>query len=128
VGGRAGEQLPNTPKWSGTLGFRYGFDVGSLPAYVSGSYRYNGEFPVGFGGVTIDGQAFPSASPRLINDAYDIVNLQLGVSTEHFDVSAYVTNLFDEYGYSNITTSTTAPATAIPLRPRTVGMMLKTKF
>lgn len=42
--------------------------------------------------------------------------------------AVYVTNLTDEYGHSNITTSTTAPATAIPLRPQTFGVMLKTRF
>lgn len=128
VGGSKGEQLPNSPKWTATLGFNYDFEVASVPAFFSGSYRYNGEFPVGFNGVTIDGRAYSAASPRYINDSYDIVNLQLGVNTRRFEAALYVTNLFDEYAYTNITTSFSAGATAIPLRPRTVGVTLKTKF
>lgn len=128
VGGSEGDQLPNSAKWTGTLGFNYDFNVGSLPAFFSGTYRYNGEFPVGFDGVTIDGTFHPSASPRYTNDSYDLVDLQLGFTTQRFEVSLYASNLFDEYGYINITTSATGPATAVPLRPRTFGVMLKTHF
>lgn len=128
VGGAKGDELPNSPDWSGTLGFHYDFNIGGATAFAGGSYRYNGEVPVGFEGVTIDGRFHAAASPRYDNESYDLLNLQLGFATPRFEVSAYVTNLLDEYAYANITTSFTAPAVAIPLRPRTIGVMLKTKF
>ena len=128
VGGAKGDQLPNSPKWMASLGANYDFMLGSLPAYVGGSYRYNGKYPVGFGGVTIDGQFYPAASPRYTNDSYQTVNLQLGLKLQRFEATAYVTNLFDDYGYTNITTSFTGLSTAIPLRPRTFGIVLRTSF
>lgn len=128
LGGAQGDQLPGSPQWSGTLSLRYGFDVMQFPAFVGTSYRYNGEFPVGFDGVTIGSTFFPSSAPRYVNDSYDVVDLRAGISTDRFDLTLYATNLLNEYAYSYFSTASVGPATATVLRPRTVGITVGVHF
>lgn len=128
LGGAKGDQLPNSPNWSGSLSFDYGFEMGGTPSFFRGSWRYVGEIPVGFDGVDIGGVNFPAASPRFFMDSYSILDLNVGFITERFDISLYATNLLDEYAYTNFGTSFNAPGSAIVLRPRTFGIVLKAKF
>lgn len=129
LGGRKGTQLPSSPKWSGALGVNYNFMLGTLPAYVGGSWLYTGQVPYGFSGYTDrDGVFHGSGNPRYVEDSYSILDLQAGLITERFEASVYVKNALGEYGYSTFTPNLTASSLAVPLVPRTVGIMLRVNF
>ena len=60
--------------------------------------------------------------------SYDVANLNLGFSTERFDASVYVTNLFDDDSWVNYATNFAGFALGVPMRPRTFGVVLRAKF
>lgn len=129
LGGANGDQLPNSPEWSGTLSARYDFDIGNLPFYLAGSYRYNGSFPISYPGYTDGGGMFiPPSAPYMVNDSYSVVDLRTGFSTERFEVTVYATNLLDDDDWVNFNTSFNAFGTGNPLRPRTIGVVLSAYF
>jgi outer membrane receptor protein involved in Fe transport len=129
LGGAKGTQLPSSPKWSGTISFQYDFNMGSVPAYLGGSWTYSDKKPVGFDGYTdSNGVFWPSSAPRYIIPSYDTLNLHAGISTERFDASVYVNNLLDSDSWTNYATNFSGFATGIPQRPQTFGVVLRAKF
>lgn len=129
LGGRDGEQLPNSPEWQGVLDFDYRFDLFNLPAYVGAAWRYKDEMPVGFGGYTDSMGTFhaPSA-PRVNLDSFSLVDLRGGFVSGPLDVSVYVTNVFDEWAWVNFSPNFFAASNGTPTRPRTVGAVVRWNF
>lgn len=129
LGGADGDQLPSTPKWQGVLDADYGFNLGGWPAYVGASYRYKGKMPVGFEGYSdASGMAFPPSAPRVEIDSYHLVDLRAGVRLGDFDLSLFVTNLFDEWAWTSFGPSFETIPSGAPTRPRTVGAVLRWNF
>lgn len=129
LGGTKGTQLPVSPDWAGALGVNYSFMMGSLPAYVGGSWILTGKTPYGFSGYTdSDGVFHGPANPRYVADSYEILDLQAGLVTERFEASLYVKNALNEYAYSTFTPNATASSLAVPVVPRTYGVMLRINF
>lgn len=129
LGGADGDQLPNSPEWSGALDFDYRFNLGELPAYVGAAYRYKGSMPVGFPGFTdSDGTFYPPSAPRLEIDSFSLVDLRAGTTLGAVDFSLYVTNLFDEWAYVNFAPSFVSASTGTPTRPRTIGAVVRWNF
>src|SRR5690606_13527548 len=114
---------------SGALGANYNFMLGSLRAYVGGSWLYTGDVAYGFPGYTDAGGVFHgSANPRHIEGNYSVLDLQAGLDTGRLEASVYLKNALGEYAYTTFTPNLTASSLAVPLVPRTVGLMLKMKF
>jgi outer membrane receptor protein involved in Fe transport len=129
LGAADGDQLPNTPEWQFALDAEYRFSLGSLPSYVGGSVRYKGDMPVGFPGYTdSDGAFHPSSAPRLTIDSYTLVDLRAGLALGQIDLAFYITNAFDEYGYTHYGPSSVSPSLATPTRPRTYGVVARWNF
>jgi iron complex outermembrane receptor protein len=129
LGAQDGDQLPNTPEWQFTLDSQYDFSIGDLPSYVGGSLRYKGDMPVGFAGYTdSNGTYYPPSAPRLTIDSYTLVDLRAGLTLGKIDFSLYVTNVFDEYAYTNFGSSLLSPSLAVPTRPRTYGVVARWNF
>ncbi|HEX5787121.1 MAG TPA: TonB-dependent receptor [Woeseiaceae bacterium] len=129
LGGADGEQLPNSPEWQSALDVDYRFDVAAVPAYVGLSWRYKGDMPVGFPGYTDgDGTFWEPSAPRLTIDGYSVVDARAGVTLGAVDLALYVTNLLDEWAYTNFGASFTGPSLATPTRPRTVGAIARFNF
>ena len=83
----------------------------------------------GFEGYTDnDGVYWPSSSPRLKLDSYNLVDLRAGFSVAKFDISLYVTNLMDEWAYTSFWPSFSSPSLGVPTRPRTFGAVLRWNF
>jgi iron complex outermembrane recepter protein len=133
VGGRKGDQLPFTPKFSVGLNGDYGWRLGGQArAHVGASLRhlsrqtanYDPDFVAAFG------------RQRHIR-AYSVIDLNAGVTFGRFDLEAYVKNLGNSHGVTS-TTATTAfgglpifPDGAIGIgiiRPRTIGATLAVNF
>lgn len=129
LGGRKGEQLPNSPEWQGAIDIDYRFSLGDLPAYVGAAWRYKGDMPVGFPGYTdADGNYYPPATPRVDIDSYNLVDLRAGLSWGRLDASLYVTNVFDEWAYTSFDSSFAAISLGTPTRPRTIGAVVRWNF
>ena len=133
VGGRDGDQLPFTPKFSAGLNADYQWHVGETLWHAGGSWRY-----VSGQNAAYDSDFVKTYGRQRHIRQYNVVDLLAGVTYGHFDLEAYVKNV----GNSHAVTSTTAltvfgasPDTGFPLypggaigtgiiRPRTFGMTL----
>lgn len=129
LGGADGDQLPNSAEWQSAFDAEYRFNLGQLPAYAGLSWRYKGDMPVGFEGYTdSDGVFWQPSSPRLTIDGYSMVDIRAGMTLSLVDLSLYVTNVTDEWAYTNFGPSFTGPSLATPTRPRTVGLVARVNF
>jgi len=133
VGGRKGDQLPFTPKFSAALNADYGWHLaGDARAHVGASARhlsgqtanYDPDFVAAFG------------RQRHVRP-YNVIDLNAGVTFGRFDVEAYVKNLGNSHGVTSTTGTTVFGAFPIfpngaigtgIIRPRTVGLSLGVNF
>jgi outer membrane receptor protein involved in Fe transport len=128
-----GDGIIGVPKWTGSFGAEYRFDVGQIPgladdyqAYARIDWRYTGERINGFG----DRDSLRRRIPFNVAEAYDLTDIRLGVENDKWSIQAYVSNLFDEraqfeslgnYFQPNIREIAVA-------QPRTVGINLSRQF
>jgi len=134
VGGRDGDQLPFTPKFTLSLNGDYGWHVGPRTrAHVGASWRHvsgqTAAYDIDF--VTAHGRQRHVPS-------YNVVDLNAGVDLGRFDIEAYVKNLGNSHGITSTTALTVfgaSPDTGFPLYPggaigtgiirsRTIGVTL----
>lgn len=122
--GLCGKDVPYAPSVSAGLAaeYRYPLKLASLEGSVFGrvEYQYVGD-------RAID----PANSLRL--DEYGLVNLRAGWGSDHFDVYAYASNVFDtKYTTSayksGTATSGQAVFAGVPGAPCTVGVGVRLKF
>ena len=134
VGGRDGDQLPFTPKFTLSLNGDYGWHVGPRTrAHVGASWRHVSGQTAGY---DID---FVTAHGRQRHvPSYNVVDLNAGVDLGQFDIEAYVKNLGNSHGITSTTALTVfgaSPDTGFPLYPggaigtgiirsRTIGVTL----
>jgi len=129
VGGRKGDQLPFTPKFSASLNGDYHWHLaanttahfGASLRHLSGqTANYDADFVATFG------------RQRHVR-AYDVVDLNAGVDFGKFDLQAYVKNLGNSHGVTSTTGTTVFGAFPIypdgaigtgVIRPRTIGLTL----
>jgi outer membrane receptor protein involved in Fe transport len=129
LGAQKGESIPGSPKWQGTVSANYDFNIGNVPAFIGGSWRYFGKHSAGYPGYTdTDGTFYPSSAPRLTVPSYTVLDARAGITTERFDVSVYATNLLNNDAWQSFGTSASAFSIGTPLRPRTIGVVLRAKF
>jgi iron complex outermembrane receptor protein len=133
VGGRDGDQLPFTPKFSLGLIADYQWRLGAdTTAHVGGSLRhlssqtanYDSDFVAAFG------------RQRHVRP-YSVIDLNAGVSIGRFDIEAYVKNLGNSHGVTSTTPTTVfGPFPIYPdgaigtgiIQSRTVGVTLTAGF
>jgi outer membrane receptor protein involved in Fe transport len=120
---KAGTRLPQTPRFSATLGVTRNFSIGDRPAYFGVSARYTGKRDAGYrGSATI---------PSIVMPAFTVVDLQAGIDFPRFSLSAYVRNLANKRGILSIDTGLSANPNLVQaaLAPsRTVGMTVTVPF
>ena len=109
----SGYQLPNAPKFSSSLGFKYSVDtaVGSLLFAANDQYRSDYPF---------------IADGSLKNEAYHLVNASATWASPsgHFDIQFYAKNLGDKYYFTGASGGVVGNDIMYPGAPRTVGMTL----
>jgi iron complex outermembrane receptor protein len=114
----AGTTLPRVPEFKGNLSSRYTWNN---DVYMQGTYVYTGEsFNTLFDGGTIPTQ-------RRTQEAYDILNLGVGMDRQDWSAELYVRNVFDERGDVWINAVTWDSRVTIN-RPRTVGVIYRRNF
>jgi iron complex outermembrane receptor protein len=135
TGGLAGDQLPYSPKLSGSVSADYEWAVGSnANAYVGATVRMMGDQTAGFNA------AYRGAFGRRVNiDGYATLDLRAGVDVGKFNVSVYARNLTNSYGVVSaegypVAVPVALGGTNLPLiavstiRPRTLGATVGFRF
>lgn len=133
VGGRPGDELPFTPKFSVGLNGDYGWNLGgNTRAHVGASFRH-------LSGQTANyDPSFVAAFGRQRHiRPYGVIDLDAGVTFGRFDVEGYVKNLGNSHGVTSTTGTTVFGAFPIfpdgaigtgIIRPRTIGLTIAANF
>jgi outer membrane receptor protein involved in Fe transport len=123
TGGLAGDELPFSPRWSGSATADYDWDLNATTkAFVGATARYVGKQSAGF-----DGAYRAEFDQRLRLPSYEALDLRAGLNFQKIAVSAFVKNVFNSHGLTDLTGFGTRPGlglSASPIRPRTIGLTL----
>ena len=131
-----GEELPSSPELTVSLGATYNFHIANdIDAYLKADWSYVDERTLNPPGTPVAG---------LILDAYDILNLKLGLEMDDWRFVIYADNVLDEFaelgaatrdGGPGIWNSIAAPGLALGTqrfvntnRPRTIGINITWQF
>ena len=116
VGGRDGDQLPFTPKFTFALNGDYGWHVGpDMRAHVGASWRY-----VSSQTATYDVDFVTAHGRQRHVPSYGVIDLNAGVDFGRFSLDAYVKNAGNSHGITSTSALTVfggSPDTGFPLRP-----------
>ncbi|MFL6577452.1 MAG: TonB-dependent receptor [Povalibacter sp.] len=83
-----GTKLPVVPDFKGHVTARYSFPIGTMDAFLQGSYAYQDE---------TNPSLLPDDNVVMgVNDAYGIADFSAGFAKDSFNVSIFLNNAFDE--------------------------------
>ena len=124
-GGVEGEQVPNLPKWFGSLQAEYQVNVfDDWLGVLSGGLRYTGS------SLSSYRNSF-SILPVELNSRL-LADLNLSVSNGRFTIGLYATNLFNKRALMNREDSLLSSGSVVSVgvfeRPRTIGANFKVDF
>lgn len=127
IGGRAGDDLPDVPRFSANMAVDYDFPVTSLlNGFVGGSFMYMGSRVSDF---VAD---LPTDMNRAVIPAYHTLNLRTGVNYGDLTAEIYVKNVTDSYGLTRLYGETidaySPPLAAAIIPPRTFGLIISCRF
>ena len=113
-----GQDVLYTPDFTASILADYGWQITStLNGFVRGDYEYTGK---SFG-------SFQTSSPQYLNPAYDVVNMNVGVAFDKYEVSLYAKNLFDDRTILQ-SPQINSIIQGYSLRPQTLGVTFQAKF
>jgi outer membrane receptor protein involved in Fe transport len=120
VGGKNGDQLPESPRWSGSLSAEYRRPFAERQQLLlGGGYRYRD---------TVVSQFAGSGEPLPIGPQ-NIVDLYAGVMLNHVTARLYAKNVFDNRSYMGLLNITNPKMPMfVPVQPRTIGISLDYQF
>lgn len=125
---RAGEPFEFTPEWTLSATADYTIPLGDdLGLQLYANYRYIDSILVANGSFLS-----PLGSQSTI-PSYDRMDLRASLLAGNWRVTAYVENVFDSYdyvsfGYQPFLPEAPQNAFVVPLAPRTVGVVVSTRF
>ena len=127
IGGRAGDDLPDVPRFSANVAVDYDFPVtGLVNGFVGGNFMYMGSRVSDFVA------ALPADMNRAIMPAYHMLNLRTGMNYGDLTAEVYVKNVTDSYGLTRLYGETidaySPPLAAAVIQPRTFGVSISCKF
>ena len=127
TGGRRGDRLPFSPKYSLGVNADYEWSLSdSTEAFVGGSLRSLSEQTANYN------LAFRTANGRQRTvPSYEVADLRAGLDFGRFVIEAYAKNLFDVDGKTSLTPPGNQPLGAVStgvIRPRTVGLALTAEY
>jgi len=115
---RAGDDLPNAPRWTASSAANYNWDVGrDTRAYVHGDVQY----------VDTRYNDLPLRKNRVLEPSYFLANARIGIQHGKWDFSIFAKNLTDEVAILNVT-NTSGQNYASINQPRTIGAQVKVGF
>jgi iron complex outermembrane recepter protein len=127
IGGKAGDDLPDTPQFSANVAADYDFPItAQLDGFAGVEYQYEGERHIDFIAGTPPGFITP------MMPGYSMVNLRAGLDRGNFSVEAYVKNIGNAYGMlqlvSQVRNGYGPPLAASVIAPRTFGLSITAQF
>jgi outer membrane receptor protein involved in Fe transport len=116
---RAGDRLPQSPRWSTNLAVQYGFPVaGGWRGVLGAEWRHVGQ-ALG---------AFPNPGlQRFVHPAYEVVNLRAGVRRDRWSLDLYARNIGDSRGQTADILLGASTRVAV-IAPRSFGVALARSF
>ncbi|HEY5756449.1 MAG TPA: TonB-dependent receptor [Steroidobacter sp.] len=121
LGGRSGDRLPQSPRWTGSVTADYETQLGSNWALqFGGGYRY---FDSTFSHL--------ESSPMMVKvSEQNLVDLYAGGTlNDRTAIRLYVRNVFNDRSYSNLNDEDTpALPDFVPVQPRTMGVSVDITF
>jgi len=120
LGGHAGDAIPTTARFSGSLSAARNFELGGHAAYLGANVRHIGERNAGFPGSAV--------LPAYSMPSYNVFGLQAGVDLERYKLSFYVRNLTNSRGLQGVLISSPTAAQAVVTEPRTIGLAASASF
>ena len=126
AGGVAGDVMPYSPKWSGSLGATYDFALASHKAWVGSTVNFIGARQSDFS------MHLPATLP-----SYTTLNANAGMDIANWQVSLFVRNITDKRGFNFATPAglqhpilnpTGNPYSATIIQPRTIGADVSYRF
>ena len=136
LNGLKGQFMPTVPKWTASTRANYDYDISSD---VTGSFGAGFRYVQGSPSALDDGDIGDSAV-SIMSDSYFLVDVNAGVQMGDVALNFYVTNLFNQSAFANITALLIPGATEVagqpiplsatgtPIRPRTMGVVLSFDF
>jgi iron complex outermembrane recepter protein len=127
IGGKAGDDLPDTPEFSANVAADYDFPItAQLDGFAGVDYQYEGERHIDF----IAGKPAGFITP--IMPGYSTVDFRVGVNRGNVSVEAYVKNIGNAYGMlqlvSQVRNGYGPPLAASVIAPRTFGLSITAQF
>ena len=127
IGGTAGDDLPDVPKFSANVAVDYDFIVTErLNGFVGGNFMYMGSRVSDF---VAD---LPANMNRAVMPSYHTLNLRTGMNYGDMTAEVYVKNLTDSWGLTRLYGETidafSPPLAAAVIQPRTFGVSISYKF
>lgn len=121
LGGKAGDRLPQSPHWTGSLTADYETQLGSNGLLqLGGGYRY---FDSTFSHVESSPMAVEVAEQNIV-DLYGG-----GIWNDRTSIRLYVRNVFNDRSYTNLNDADTrAFPNFVPVQPRTMGVNVDISF
>lgn len=122
--GPSGSRLPNSARFSATLGATGNFSLAQHPAHAGVNLRYVGERNAGF-------DSAQSSQPNFRMPSYTLTDVQGGVGFGHLELGLYVRNVFDQRAILGADAALVAfgsPLHATVAQPRTFGATLTLAF
>mgnify|MGYP000202666176 CR=1 FL=1 len=112
-----GTRLPSVPHFKGNFVSRYEFMFGGFDAFAQMAYSYQGN-------------AFSEIRPgsRVLQKAYQLINLRAGVEFDRWGVDVYIHNAGDERADLSASARNSYEDSITTNRPRVMGVKLKLRF
>ena len=107
---KVGDQIPGSPKKSGTLGATYRGEMAGLKFTANASYNYRG--------------LQTELATGLASDSIRDLRVRLGLGQKNWDASIYALNLNNQKGIAAVLNSATVNA----IQPRKIGLELAYRF
>ena len=122
LGGRSGDSLPSTPRFSGSTTLHYEYPMlRGLTGQFDTVWRYVGARNTSF-------PADPSGNYRLAS--YTTLDLSAGVSRNAWTARLFVRNATDRYTYLYVIPpgGADSPSSNVILQPRTIGLSVDVRY
>jgi outer membrane receptor protein involved in Fe transport len=135
VFGLSGDNIPFTPKVTGSLAADYSWDLGQGRMSVGASLRYVGKQHVAFSHQPVAGLVPTLVAPEL--PAYELFDLRASYNWDRWTLSLFVKNALNKRAPINynatliapsVTTGVPGPASVGVTAPRTVAVSLRADF
>lgn len=122
VGGKSGDQLPISPRWTSSLALDYTWALsGDTSILAGGAYRYRDMMVNEFSGAANVGS--------LPSPPQNIVDLYTGAEWKKFDFRLYGRNVFNNQSYAGLMyVNDPSSAKFVPIQPRTIGVSVDYKY